>query len=115
MLFVEKLRQKLQIPIPSTFARAMFGIADESHQLQHGQVFVCYTKNVFQKLPGPTADRVVLKGPVLITKNPSIVSGDIRMFEAVDLPSLHHLCDVVVFPSSGPRPHTDEMAGWFFY
>lgn len=40
----------------------MFGIVDESRQLQHGQVFIRYTKNAFLKLPTQTADRVVLTG-----------------------------------------------------
>ncbi|CAK5059197.1 unnamed protein product [Meloidogyne enterolobii] len=108
---LDQLRLKLQIPIPTTLGRAMFGIVDESGQLQYGQVFIRYTKNAALKLPMPTAERQVLKGPVMITKNPSIVAGDIRMFNAVDIPALHHLCDVVVFPRYGPRPHTDEMAG----
>ncbi|KAL3106738.1 hypothetical protein niasHT_012003 [Heterodera trifolii] len=108
---LRKLRMKLQIPIPSSLGRAMFGVVDESGQIQYGQVFIRYTKNCALKLPGATAERQVLTGPVMITKNPSIVAGDIRMFTAVDIPALHYLCDVVVFPRYGPRPHTDEMAG----
>ncbi|KAL3119514.1 hypothetical protein niasHT_010100 [Heterodera trifolii] len=49
-----------------------------------GQVFIRYTKNCALKLPGATAERQVLTGAVMITKNPSIVAGDIRMFTAVD-------------------------------
>lgn len=62
IFFLEKLRVKLQIPIPSSLGRAMFGVIDESGQLQYGQVFIRYTKNAALKLPGPTAEKNVLKG-----------------------------------------------------
>ncbi|KAI6227727.1 RNA-directed RNA polymerase [Aphelenchoides fujianensis] len=108
---LNKLRSKLQIAIPASLGRSMLGVIDETGLLQYGQVFCRYTINIQQKRPGPTAGRKTVKGPVMITKNPMIVAGDVRMFEAVDIPALHYLCDVVVFPRHGPRPHTDEMAG----
>lgn len=59
---LEKLRQKLQIPIPASFGRAMFGVVDETGLLQYGQIFVRYTKNSFLNLPMPNAERVILTG-----------------------------------------------------
>ncbi|KAH7726779.1 RNA dependent RNA polymerase family protein [Aphelenchoides avenae] len=109
---LRRVRTKLQIPIPTHLGRAFFGIVDETGELQHGQVFVQYTRNVSSKLPGSSAERIVHVGPVLITKNPSVVQGDVRMLEAVDIPALRNTCnDVLVFPRYGPRPHSDEMAG----
>jgi hypothetical protein len=102
---------KLQIPIQSTLGRSMFGILDETGELQYGQVFVQYTKNASLKQPGKNAHKMIHEGPILVTKNPCIVAGDVRMFEAVDIPGLRHLSDIIVFPRHGPRPHSDEMAG----
>jgi hypothetical protein len=108
---LKKLRTKLQIAIPSELGRSMLGVVDETGLLNYGQVFIRYTVNVQQKRPGPEAARRTITGRVLVTKNPMIVAGDIRMFEAVDIPALHDMCDVIVFPRNGPRPHPDEMAG----
>ncbi|KAJ1371809.1 hypothetical protein KIN20_033831 [Parelaphostrongylus tenuis] len=103
--------RKQQIQIPTDKGRTMFGVVDETGQLQYGQIFVQYTENINLKAPPPSALRRILTGKVLLTKNPCIVAGDVRVFNAVDIPELHHLCDVVVFPMHGPRPHPDEMAG----
>ncbi|EGT47646.1 CBN-EGO-1 protein [Caenorhabditis brenneri] len=108
---ITKQLRKEQIPIPQDLGRSMLGVVDETGRLQYGQIFVQYTKNLALKLPPKNAARQVLTGTVLLTKNPCIVAGDVRIFEAVDIPELHHMCDVVVFPQHGPRPHPDEMAG----
>uniref|UniRef100_A0A7E4UZV9 RNA-directed RNA polymerase n=1 Tax=Panagrellus redivivus TaxID=6233 RepID=A0A7E4UZV9_PANRE len=108
---LNKLIRKMRIPIPTDLGRTMFGVVDETGLLQCGEVFVQYTLDVNDKHPGPTACRRILEGDVMVTKNPNIVSGDVRLFKAVNHPALRHLCDVIVFPQWGPRPHPDEMAG----
>lgn len=77
----------MQIRIPTSQGRMMFGVVDESGLLQYGQVFFQYTVNPALKYPGRHADKIIHQGPVLITKNPSVVEGDVRMFEGV-LPSI---------------------------
>ncbi len=37
--------------------------------------------------------------------------GDIRRLEAVDIPALHKLKNVIVFPIKGLCPHAMEMSG----
>ncbi|KHJ92020.1 RNA dependent RNA polymerase [Oesophagostomum dentatum] len=108
---ITKQMRKQQIQIPFDKGRSMLGVVDETGQLQSGQIFVQYTENIHLKTPPPKASRKVLTGTVLLTKNPCVVAGDVRIFEAVDIPELHDLCDVVVFPMHGPRSHPDEMAG----
>ena len=53
----------------------------------------------------------ILTGPVVVTRNPCLHPGDVRLLSAVSVPQLAHLVDCVVFPNHGPRPHPSEMAG----
>uniref|UniRef100_A0A914Y9C6 RNA-directed RNA polymerase n=1 Tax=Panagrolaimus superbus TaxID=310955 RepID=A0A914Y9C6_9BILA len=108
---LNRLIEKMKIKIPSSHGRMMFGVVDESGILQQGQVFVRYTTNANLKFPPQCADKITHVGPVMVTKNPSIVGGDVRIFEAVDIPSMYELVDVIVFPNNGDRPHPNEMSG----
>lgn len=85
----------------------MYGVVDESGILMPGQVYVRYSRNVHK----PTKGAITVVGRVLVTKNPCLAAGDVRVYEAVDAAHLSYLCDVIVFPRYGPRPHADEMAG----
>lgn len=53
----------------------------------------------------------IIKGVCIVGRNPSLHPGDIRVVQAVDNPKLHHLKDVVVFPSKGDRPVPNMLSG----
>ncbi len=53
----------------------------------------------------------VHKGWVVVAKSPVLHPGDVRMFQAIDCPALHHIVDCLVFPQKGHRPHPNELAG----
>ncbi|XP_002734181.1 uncharacterized protein LOC100373859 [Saccoglossus kowalevskii] len=102
-----ELRRRARIILPPQFARNMMGVIDETGALQYGQVFIQYSK----KLDKPQKEKIVHSGPVVVTKFPCYHPGDVRKFQAVDIPALYHLIDCIVFPRQGPRPHPNEMAG----
>ncbi|CAF1684220.1 unnamed protein product [Rotaria magnacalcarata] len=118
-----QMRERTRLKLPKNSARNMIGIVDEYGVLEYGQVFVQYTE-----LHGETLDdelgssndssitpqsekAVILEQKVVVTKNPCHHPGDIRIFEAVDVPRLRHLKDVIVFPQRGKRPHPNEISG----
>ncbi|XP_041019645.1 RNA-dependent RNA polymerase 6-like [Juglans microcarpa x Juglans regia] len=111
------LREKARIFVPS--GRWLMGCLDELSVLEQGQCFIQVStpslENCFSKHGSRFTEKAnnlqVIKGHVVIAKNPCLHPGDIRILEAVDDPGLHHLFDCLVFPQKGDRPHMDEASG----
>ncbi|KAH7524659.1 hypothetical protein FEM48_Zijuj06G0143000 [Ziziphus jujuba var. spinosa] len=111
------LREKARIFVPS--GRWLMGCLDELGVLEQGQCFIQVSnpslENCFSKHGSRFNERndnlEVIKGFVVIAKNPCLHPGDVRILEAVDVPDLHHLYDCLVFPQKGERPHTNEASG----
>jgi RNA-dependent RNA polymerase len=53
----------------------------------------------------------VIEGICLVGRNPSLHPGDLRVVHAVNVPGLHHLRDVVVFPQAGERDVPSMCSG----
>jgi len=103
------LKEKTNILVKQSVR--LTGVIDESGILEYGQIYLCISPT-----NGEENDFCVIKADkVVITKNPCLHPGDIRVLQAVDNEEVRtkfkHLINVVVFPSKGPRPHTDEISG----
>ena len=68
---------------------------------------------IFLQLTDPQGynNTTIIQGVCIVGRNPSLHPGDIRVVQAVDNPKLHHLRDVVVFPSTGDRPVPQMLSG----
>ncbi|TPX13968.1 uncharacterized protein E0L32_005668 [Thyridium curvatum] len=68
---------------------------------------------IFLQVPNPLAkgEYRVINGLCVLGRNPSLHPGDIRVVEAVDVPELRHLRDVVVLPSQGDRDVAGMCSG----
>ncbi|KAK2834856.1 hypothetical protein FQN49_006848, partial [Arthroderma sp. PD_2] len=53
----------------------------------------------------------IIEGPCILARNPSLHPGDIRVVRAVNVPALHHLKDVIVFPQTGDRDVSSTCSG----
>ncbi|KAI6680171.1 hypothetical protein NL676_034052 [Syzygium grande] len=111
------LRENARIFVPS--GRWLMGCLDELGVLEGGQCFIqvsspalenCFIKHG-SRFSETKKNRQVIKGYVVVGKNPCLHPGDMRILEAVDAPELHHLYDCLVFPQNGERPHPDEASG----
>ncbi|KAH7839138.1 hypothetical protein Vadar_000215 [Vaccinium darrowii] len=111
------LREKARIFVPS--GKWLMGCLDELGVLEQGQCFLrvstpslenCFV-NHGSRFSETKKNLQVIKGFVVVAKNPCLHPGDIRVLEAVDAPELHHLSDSFIFPQKGDRPHPNEASG----
>ncbi|KNA17291.1 hypothetical protein SOVF_081360 [Spinacia oleracea] len=112
------LRGRCRLYVPK--GRVLLGCLDETGILNYGQIFVRLTlrktelenmdPSIFHKLDEKTA---ILTGTVVVTKNPCLHPGDVRVLEAVYEVALEEkgLIDCLIFPQKGERPHPNECSG----
>lgn len=93
---LNQLRKKQKIFLRKS--ACIIGVIDEKRVLNYGECFLKVTEGI-------------IEGDVVVAKNPCLHPGDIRILKAVNKPELQFLENVVVFPSKGPRPHTNECSG----
>ncbi|KAJ4974442.1 hypothetical protein NE237_007616 [Protea cynaroides] len=118
-LKLQELRTKTRIFVPC--GRSLMGCLDETRTLEYGQVFVQVSRighkqflnNSLFKFCGNESDQqqCIIKGTVIVAKNPCLHPGDVRVLHAVDVPALYHMVDCIVFPQKGARPHPNECSG----
>ncbi|KAJ1418369.1 RNA-dependent RNA polymerase, eukaryotic-type [Sesbania bispinosa] len=116
---LQELQLKTRIFVKK--GRAMLGCLDETRKLNYGEVFVQISLPRNKQLNlksscssygnGANKSKYIVKGKVVVAKNPCLHPGDVRILRAVDVPSLHHMVDCVVFPQKGRRPHPNECSG----
>ena len=99
--------------------RILMGTIDETRTLKENEVFIQCRYGPFDKLKSYEGiltnetdyDSFIVNSKVTIAKNPCMHPGDVRVLQAVDQPSLHHMVDCIVFPSVGPRPIPNMCSG----
>jgi RNA-dependent RNA polymerase len=117
---IKLLKEKAKIIVEK--GAFLLGVTDETGTLRgHAKstaragspVNVNELPQVFIQVPDKTkkGGYVVIDGPCLVGRNPSLFPGDIRMVQAVNVPTLHHLRDVIVFSQLGDRDVPSMCSG----
>lgn len=116
---IKLLREKARINIEQS--AFVLGVVDETGTLRgHAQDCEGCEQHDISKLPQiflqtsntvDSAQTKVITGVCVVGRNPSLHPGDLRVVEAVDVPALRHLKDIVVFPSTGDRSVPSMLSG----
>ncbi|KAK0723826.1 RNA dependent RNA polymerase-domain-containing protein [Apiosordaria backusii] len=116
---IKTLKEKAKLAVDK--GAFLLGCVDETGTLRghskatEGQQKISQDQlpQIFLQIPDrddPTGYKVIT-GLCIVGRNPSLHPGDIRVVEAVDVPALRHLRDVVVFPLKGDRDIPSMCSG----
>ncbi|KAL1901224.1 hypothetical protein Cpir12675_000590 [Ceratocystis pirilliformis] len=115
------LKEKARIVVPK--GAFLLGCVDERGLLRGHSIAsegskshdISQLPQVFVRIPEPDPRRrsqyVTIEGICIVGRNPSLHPGDIRVVQAVNVPELNHLTNVVVFPSTGDRDVPSMLSG----
>lgn len=120
---LKRLKHKFAISVKNS--AMVFGVVDEIGVLRgHSQATEGKGYNIIGSLPQiflqvpiegsdgrSTTNYEVITGICVVGRNPSLHPGDVRVVEAVDVPELRHLKNVVVFPKTGDRDIPSMCSG----
>jgi hypothetical protein len=82
----------------------LMGVIDEYNELKEDEVVITIKKPW-------SNDHVIITGDVVLIRHPSRHPGDIRKAKAVQSDKHSHLCNVVVFPTTGKIPLASQCSG----
>ncbi|KAL2291657.1 hypothetical protein FJTKL_11879 [Diaporthe vaccinii] len=120
---LKRLKHKFAISVKKS--AMVFGVVDEIGVLRgHSQATEGRGYNSIESLPQiflqvpiegsdgrSTTNYEVITGICVVGRNPSLHPGDVRVVEAVDVPELRHLKNVVVCPKTGDRDIPSMCSG----
>lgn len=114
---IKTLKQKARLNVEK--GAFVLGCVDETGTLQGHMKVIEDCKDVpseklpqiFLQIPDRNGGYKVITGTCIVGRNPSLHPGDIRVVEALDVPALRHLRDVVVFPLTGDRDVPSMCSG----
>jgi RNA-dependent RNA polymerase len=91
------------------YSAVLIGVIDETNSLEEGEVFVQIKREGSHK---GTDECFVLDRNLIVTKNPCLHPGDIKLLKACNkYKKLSHMINVIVFSAKGKRPIQNEISG----
>lgn len=108
---IKYLKEKAKITLDD--GAFLLGVVDETAKLRGYSIDdPDELPQIFCQVSHPiTGQKSVITGRCIVTRNPSLHPGDVRIVEAVDIPELRHLVDVVAFPQTGDRDVPNMLSG----